>query len=91
MPKKISSMLEVGSMYSPSITIDFENLGEISELALGSEVVIVVKGTVESLTMREQGEGVEPAGCVRLCDFEAEISPKSNEIQALFEDEDDDE
>ena len=88
--KKISSKSDLMMCeYSPSIYIDFENLSEIQGVEVGQEIYVVVKGTVESLTMRETGDK-EPAASIRLCDFEAEISEPSSAIAQLFDDEEDD-
>lgn len=88
---KLSSNKECGidCSYSPSMYVNFDSVKEVSGLAIGDEVRIVVKGTVKSLEQRENGEG-KAISSIRIDDFEAEIVPKSSEFDDLFDDESDD-
>lgn len=76
-------------MYSPTIHIEFDSLSEIQDVDVGQEVYIIVRGTVSALSMHEGG-GKEPSSTICLENFEAEILEGKNELQKLFEDEEDD-
>lgn len=65
--------------YIPSLYIDLEDPEDVSGLAVGKKVTVMVTGTIESIRLEKNRSSL----C--LCPFEAEVASK-NPYEELAED-----
>lgn len=92
--KKVSSQAEacgrvMGCSYSPTISVNFEKVEEISGLQVGDTVRVMIKGKVRSIDQRE--DYIDPKkilSSISIKDFDAEIISDENQFDSLLDDDD---
>lgn len=92
--KKVSSKAEacgmaMGCSYSPTISVGFEKVEEISGLQVGDTVRVMIKGKVRSLDQREDySDPKKILSSISIKDFDAEIISDENQFDSLLDDND---
>jgi hypothetical protein len=91
--KKVNKVSSTKGMadccYSPTISVEFAELDEIAEVALGETVRMVIKGKVKSLDQREDYDNPKVThASITIRDFTATLVNDTTQFDSLLEDED---
>lgn len=89
--KKLSSApLAAECTYSPSVHLDFKDVGELKDLTIGDTVRVVIKGKVKSVEQREDWDDPKKVlASLSIKDFEATIVTDSSQFDDLLDEDDD--